>query len=131
MNRFLRSERRDELLASIGCTNDDGDTLLHACAQSLDQRDETSQILDPLLIQIMKNLLDMGIENTANNTGTTPRDMCLAAGIKQRELNEVLPEKQSTASLHSGFSFKVRGTATSAPKIGDESTFGSIDGQRL
>ena len=111
----------------VGHTNDEGDTLLHGCAHSLDQLDETSGILDPLLVQIMKNLRDMGVESTPNSMGDGPRDMFLAAGIKARELNEVLPEKKSTPT--SEFSFKA--TSASAPMLGDVQTFGSLDGRRV
>jgi len=74
----VNSDRRDELQPMINNSDAQNDTLMHACAKSVDFFGEAS--LDPLLIKIVKNLQDMGLESTPNCAGQTPRDIFLSKG---------------------------------------------------
>ena len=98
--------RRDELIPRLNATDNDRNTLLHACALSLNRRHRMSVSLDQNLAdteeddgapkmmpaalpKIIKYLLDMGIEIQKNSQGQTPADALKANGINQREIDEV------------------------------------------
>jgi hypothetical protein len=98
--------RRDELIPRLNATDNDRNTLLHACALSLNHRHRMSVSLDQNLAdteeddgapkmmpaalpKIIKYLLDMGIEIQKNSQGQTPADALKANGINQREIDEV------------------------------------------
>ena len=98
--------RRDELIPRLNATDNDRNTLLHACALSLNRRHRMSVSLDQNLAdteeddgapkmmpaalpKIIKYLLDMGIEIQKNSQGQTPADALKANNINQREIDEV------------------------------------------
>ena len=62
----------------INHTDADKNSLLHACAMSVEGSD--SEVLDPTLIKVIKNLQDIGAESTANDKRHTPRDVFLSSG---------------------------------------------------
>jgi hypothetical protein len=87
--------RRDELVPKVNETDIDKNTLLHACALSLNpdpntvEDDGAPKIMPAALPRIIKYLLDMGIEIQKNSEGQTPADALKTNGINQREINEV------------------------------------------
>ena len=87
--------RRDELIPKVNETDIDKNTLLHACALSLNpdpntvEDDGAPKIMPAALPRIIKYLLDMGIEIKKNSEGQTPADALKTNGINQREINEV------------------------------------------
>ncbi len=91
----LIRERRDELIPRVNETDIDRNTLLHACALSLNpdpntvEDDGAPKIMPAALPRIIKYLLDMGIEIQKNSEGQTPADALKTNGINQREIDEV------------------------------------------
>jgi len=97
---------QDELIPKLNATDTDRNTLLHACALSLNHRHRLSVSLNQdladteedvgvaktmpvALPKIIKYLLDMGIEIQKNSQGQTPADVFKANGITPREIDEV------------------------------------------
>ncbi len=84
----LGSKRRNELQAVVGIKDHENNTLLHVCAIGhLDMEDEIrgsfsiKKILDPIVVETIKFLLDCGLDASATNSeGNTPRDIFLSGG---------------------------------------------------
>jgi len=84
-----------KVIPRVNETDIDRNTLLHACALSLNpdpntvEDDGAPKIMPAALPRIIKYLLDMGIEIQKNSEGQTPADALKTNGINQREIDEV------------------------------------------
>ena len=83
-------QSRDDLLPTLNAADGDGNTLLHACALSIDH-EAAQEVMDPRLVTVVRRLLDMGIEFAKNAEGLTPADLFLSNGAPIREVHELFP----------------------------------------
>jgi len=86
-------QSRDDLLPTLNAIDSEGNTLLHACALSIDQG-AAQEVMDRRLVTVVRHLLDMGIEIAKNAAGLTPADLFLSNGVSIREVHELFPSSK-------------------------------------